>query len=430
METKVRGTDHAKESRATSSASPIESRIRYVMLAMLGEETYYVIRHHELLPLDRPAIEDQHFAAPARERPLWWWSRKGAERVGERLAAEHGWDGVEIVEISLPDFVGSGQRFPSRLETGPGARRYWALMANPERYRILDALDALDTDTWLVPTGNPTPGDRVAIWMAKGRGEHRGVAALGEVITSPEMMEEPAASGAYWVEAQAAGPSRCMTIRYVLPPGAPLWLEHDDEGVLTDLSVSRGQGTKLYKVTAAQWDRLVDALGGWPDDDGLLGSQAAQRSLTAVAADGLEENVAHGSGQGFSSSPERRKAIEDHAMKAAADHFASAGFRIEDTHANRPYDLVGRRDGRTLYIEVKGTTTAGEKVFLTRNEVEHARRHAADMALYVLHDIEVEGDWDSVAVSGGVPRILQPWDVEAGSLGALQFEYMLPVGEE
>ena len=37
-----------------------------------------------------------------------------------------------------------------------------------------------------------------------------------------------------------------------------------------------------------------------------------------------------------------------------------------------------------LHVEVKGTTSRGDKVLLTRNEVSHARGTDAGLALFVL----------------------------------------------
>lgn len=268
------------------------------MLATCAGTEYYVVRNHKLVPLDSATIEDRHFAAPSNERPLWWKSRKRTEPVGVRLKAKHGWDDVRIVEFRLPDFVGSGLRFRSRLESAP-----------------------LD--------GCP------------------------EVTTQKERT-----------------------------------------------------------------------------DNELLSSQEFQRSLTIAAEDRQEEAEARRSGQGFTSSPERRQAVEDLAMEAAEAHFAGIGYVIEDTHATKPYDLVGRKSSETLYIEVKGTSTAGEQVFLTRNEVEHARQHPDRSALFILHGVEVADHEDGPVASGGSRRLLWPWHVDEGELVPLQFQYKVPITDE
>jgi|SRR6185503_7298494 len=62
------------------------------------------------------------------------------------------------------------------------------------------------------------------------------------------------------------------------------------------------------------------------------------------------------------------RAVEHRAVTAAIEHFEAAGWTVEDVGDFRPYDLHCTKDGRTLHVEVKGTTSAGEKVILTRNE--------------------------------------------------------------
>ena len=57
------------------------------------------------------------------------------------------------------------------------------------------------------------------------------------------------------------------------------------------------------------------------------------------------------------------------ANEAATAYLEGLGYDVQDTSANKPYDLVGRRKGARVFVDVKGTTTAGEKVFLTKNEV-------------------------------------------------------------
>jgi hypothetical protein len=115
-----------------------------------------------------------------------------------------------------------------------------------------------------------------------------------------------------------------------------------------------------------------------------------------------------------------------HAMNVAKEHFLELGYEVEDTSANKPYDLVATKGEETLYVEVKGTTTPGAQVFLTKNEVKHAREHPKQMVLFIVYDIAVaEVDGNPVA-SGGSERFLWPWLVDDGVLTALQFAYEVP----
>jgi len=190
--------------------------------------------------------------------------------------------------------------------------------------------------------------------------------------------------------------------------------------------VSRGQGTQLYKITDDQWGRLVEALGGWPEEGGASAEHALEKALASQAQDAQDEAEARALGQGYVSSPERRKAIEDHAMKAAEAYFTERGYEMRDTSANNPYDFVARKDGEILYVEVKGTAGAGKKVILTRGEVEHVREHPGQAALFIRHDIEVQVGEEGQVASGGEHRVIWPWDVDEGTLSPTQYDYVVP----
>jgi Protein NO VEIN, C-terminal len=101
--------------------------------------------------------------------------------------------------------------------------------------------------------------------------------------------------------------------------------------------------------------------------------------------------LARSKGQGFARTKEERKALEDHAMTAAKRHFRNEGFKVEDVSARRPYDLLCKRGSKELRVEVKGTTTDGEVVVLTNNEVKHASFPRNSCALFVLHSIRLKG---------------------------------------
>jgi len=301
-------------------------------------------------------------------------------------------------------------------------RRYWGLMCNPEVYRIREAISVLEEDTWVILKGDPQPGDRLAIWKARGKGTHRGIVALGEVVASPEVIPPQPESLPFWVAGLVNEPERRIRFRYVVPPREHCWLEDDESGLLDGLSVANAQGNKLYKITLGQWQDLVAAMGGWPGDDLVV-----QQAVSGAAQEATERAAARDRGQGFSSSPERNKAIEMHAMAAATVYFEDKGYSVKDTSAHKPYDLVASKDEEFLYVEVKGTTTVGEQVILTKNEVRHAQEHRDQMVLFILHDIVVKDGEDGPVASGGMRRVLWTWDVDEGDLTALSFTYKLPL---
>lgn len=112
-------------------------------------------------------------------------------------------------------------------------------------------------------------------------------------------------------------------------------------------------------------------------------------------------------------------------MKIAARHFEREGWSVEDVSATCPHDLRCLRGGAVLYVEVKGTTTTGKEVILTRGEVEFARTNKHSMALYVVTRITVHDGGAAPAAKGGKGLLIQPWDVDKGTLVPIEFSYRL-----
>jgi hypothetical protein len=140
------------------------------------------------------------------------------------------------------------------------------------------------------------------------------------------------------------------------------------------------------------------------------------------AAEQAEAVQAAGQGQGFASTPAQRRAIEDHAMARALTHFRKRFSKVENVSKQKGVlDLRCGSAGKTIvHVEVKGTTTSGDSVILTRREVERARLGVC--ALYVLHSVKLKGD----NASGGKERVIYKWVIGKGRLTPLNFTYELP----
>lgn len=139
-----------------------------------------------------------------------------------------------------------------------------------------------------------------------------------------------------------------------------------------------------------------------------------------------DKELKDGSSQGRQMDTKSRKAVEAWAMATAQAYYEKQGYEVEDVSLTKPYDFECRKKkGRTvLRVEVKGTTSKGEKVILTRNEVASANRHAT--ALFVLHSIVLKRGPDPLA-SEGIPYILSPnWRPDPKALTPTAYEYQLP----
>lgn len=126
-------------------------------------------------------------------------------------------------------------------------------------------------------------------------------------------------------------------------------------------------------------------------------------------------------GQGFAATATQRRAIEQLAMKRALAHFRKHYQVVTNTSQQKGVlDLCCGSAAKKLRVEVKGTTTTGESVILTRREVERARTERC--ALFVLHSIELDGD----KAKGGTAVVIPRWRVDEGQLTPINFTYKLP----
>lgn len=130
-------------------------------------------------------------------------------------------------------------------------------------------------------------------------------------------------------------------------------------------------------------------------------------------------------GQGRRLTKQERLAVEARSMDMAIKHFERRGWAVENTSRFRPYDLECKKPGVELHVEVKGTTTRGEEILLTPNEVNHAEAFPL-MSLYVLSDIALEVDASNeIRATGGTVRIYEPWRVDSARLTPSGYIYSL-----
>jgi hypothetical protein len=172
----------------------------------------------------------------------------------------------------------------------------------------------------------------------------------------------------------------------------------------------------------------VERNGGWAYAP--LGIKAVPGYVYAVAPDGetdrtiveaLVRTRGPGRGQGWSGSATGRKAIECYAMEMALRHYRVLWQEATDVSATQPFDLLYREGDRELRVEVKGTTSPGLSVLLTRNEVRHAKANNGRVALFVVSNIVA----DTAACSGGTVDIVDPWDISQDELDPIAFECRL-----
>ena len=143
-----------------------------------------------------------------------------------------------------------------------------------------------------------------------------------------------------------------------------------------------------------------------------LGSSDPRRETISTVSPG---------GQGRGLSPKERKAIEKYAERLAQEHYESEGWEV--IVRGRPFDLLCTRGDEVLYVEVKGTKSAGSTVILTRNEVDHMRAHFPATALYIVSGVDVREEQGTFIVEGGESRELHPWKIDDADLRVTEYSY-------
>jgi Domain of unknown function (DUF3883) len=170
----------------------------------------------------------------------------------------------------------------------------------------------------------------------------------------------------------------------------------------------------------------------------LWGRLAEFEVVTAIKSAGV---VAASSGQGFAIDQKEKVAVENRAMAAARIHYEGEGWQEDaaqkDAYKRNPFDLILNRDGEVKHVEVKGTRQKFEgiakpeiAVFLTANEVEHARHCQAHVPcqsteLFIFTDVEITRDEAGEPIgAGGEPHLSDLSNLNEKHLKPIAFRYM------
>jgi MrcB-like, N-terminal domain/Domain of unknown function (DUF3883) len=203
---------------------------------------------------------------------------------------------------------------------------------------------------------------------------------------------------------------------------------------------SLGRGYEIGNIASVRYEA-----GAIPGDDelladaidfaGALGALYREEESLPTAEDApevveAEEAARSAAGKprppraGYRQSKEERDLIEKHAEDRAVEHYEAQGWDVR--RLGRPYDLELRRDGETMTVEVKGTTSAGAAVALTRNEVEHHRVAQPANALVIVRNIDLDRTTSPPTVSGGELFERHPWTIEDSALTVVSYTYEVP----
>lgn len=204
---------------------------------------------------------------------------------------------------------------------------------------------------------------------------------------------------------------------------------------------SLGSGYELGNVASIRY-----AISSLPGDDQLLldavSFSMALGQLYRIHAKGplpnevpelidLEDAVDKSAGKkrpvrgmGFRQSKEERDLVEKHAVKIAKAYYNENGWTV--TEKGAPFDLELTRNSERWTVEVKGTTSMGEAVILTRGEVEYHAEAYPNNALVVVRGIVLDKSTSPPGVAGGVLFEQQPWNIDSGALKVIAYQYTVP----
>jgi hypothetical protein len=151
----------------------------------------------------------------------------------------------------------------------------------------------------------------------------------------------------------------------------------------------------------------------------LREKEAADTGFETFLVEVLENELEKAAG--FESNPQIRRVIEDHAMKLAKRDYFERGYSFEDKHAKESYDLLCKKDGVQILVEVKGTRSDGSAIILTHNEVELATDPNYRTELCVVHSISVSGE----KASAGTLQRYENWNPAAHDLRPIGYQCRL-----
>jgi hypothetical protein len=318
---------------------------------------------------------------------------------GERtVAARFRALGVDVLVIRADG--DSAQRLVAMREKRVGL---WTFRAKPSRYRVYEAVRHREVDWWTIGEHDVRAGDDVVIWQAQDKGGRRGIVGFGKVLGDPEVRTDQ--GNPYWVDPKEALVSaRRVPVAYAITPNLPLWMGGGKpETLLGSLSAARAQGGTVFRLTEQQWAQLKEIAPHTSPSVDEVELERAVRNRPATR-----------SGQGFGLNSVERRVVEKHAMRLAIEYFKRDWHTVTDVSANSSFDLSCQRGADELRVEVKGTTTAGAEVILTRKEVAEAERPG--YALFVVSDIAIAVHEGAPRASGGAARVFLPWVVKPEAL--------------
>jgi hypothetical protein len=205
------------------------------------------------------------------------------------------------------------------------------------------------------------------------------------------------------------------------------------DGILIEVSSARGvtqsnptnlkSGREIYgsglKDACSPGERIrVRVTKVWS----ITGVGESPEVADAIAAIESVSNPRRKFGRRFTAA--ENAAIEERAVVVTKEYFENElGYETKDVGAKLSYDVHATRGQEVVKVEVKGTTTDGAAVVLTRNEVNRHRAEHPQNALAVVRNITLDRTGDQLIATGGDLVLVKPWKINEDGLSPIAYDY-------
>jgi hypothetical protein len=193
-------------------------------------------------------------------------------------------------------------------------------------------------------------------------------------------------------------------------------------GGLSEYQYSLAQGPRYVAAAVEVLGRFIGSEPAFPELLTKLGlNEVIERAeegspgrsadvFPDEAAEAVEAAINPRGKFGRSHNAAENTAIEEHAVRVVCEDLEKRqGYTTEDVGKTRSYDIHATRGDEVLKVEVKGTTSDGASVTLTRNEVELHQAEHPGTALAVVRRIVLDRSGDKPVASGGVLEWVEAW---------------------
>lgn len=177
--------------------------------------------------------------------------------------------------------------------------------------------------------------------------------------------------------------------------------------------------------------RLLAAVYRYEETEDAIPGAIPPEVLDAVeeASKAAGRTYKRPSGQGRRQSAAERRAIEMRAVDVAMAYLHARHFTTEYVGDSESYDIKAWHGDEVVHIEVKGTTSLGQEVVLTANEVQFHKVTFPHNALIVVHSIELtRSEEGQPTATGGVLHVHRPWEITDVALTPVSYRYRVPSG--